>query len=76
VSTPTSITGREAAALFVAWCERRGGSVSLDEDGQLRVTVNWRDYPIGNMTAEKFGTIIDALADDIRALLELQRVTH
>lgn len=63
------ITSREAALLFMKWCEDRGGSVTLDADGAVQATVNWQHYPIGTMTPEKFRIAVDVLADDLRLLL-------
>ena len=71
-----TMTAREAAIWFAHWCESRGGAITLDEHGIITATVDYQNYPVGRMTPEKFGIIVSALKDELRALIEAQRVTH
>lgn len=74
--TPRQLTVPEAAACLVLALERRGAVFTLDAQDYVRCDLNGVHDIYNADEAEAIANIILVLVDEIRAVLQAQRVHH
>jgi hypothetical protein len=74
-ATPEPATPAEAAAVLKAWLERRGATVSLTDDDEIRCDLNGAHVQHAE-EAEQLACLVMALRDELRQVLRDERTTH